>query len=80
MTSAAFEKAVQLSLERMPEKLAIRMAAMKSESIAPILGAATSAAFNAWYLQAVTQTARQAYRERFLRRKHGDKLMAAYGL
>lgn len=80
VSNTAVEKAVQLSLERLPEKLAIRLAAMKSESLAPIIGAVTSASFNAWYLQAVTQTARQAYRERFLRRKHGDELLAAYGL
>jgi hypothetical protein len=50
------------------------------ESVAPIVGALSSASFNAWYLQAVTSTARMAYRERFLRRKYGADLLAAYGL
>jgi hypothetical protein len=67
-------------LQRLPKQLAVRLAAMKAESIAPVIGAATSASFNAWYLQAVSHTARMAYRERFLRRKHGDDLLTAYGL
>jgi hypothetical protein len=67
-------------LQRLPKQLAGRLAAMKAESIAPVIGAATSASFNAWYLQAVSHAARMAYRERFLRRKHGDDLLTAYGL
>jgi hypothetical protein len=67
-------------LERMPKQLTARFAAMKSESVAPVLGALTSGSFNAWYLQAVTHTARTSYRERFLRRAYGDDLLSAYGL
>jgi hypothetical protein len=67
-------------LERMPKQLTPRFAAMKSESIAPVLGALTGGSFNAWYLQAVTHTARTSYRERFLQRAYGDDLLSAYGL
>lgn len=74
------ERGLQAALERLPAQLTTRFAAMKSESAAPIIGSVTSASFNAWYLQAVTHAARMAYRERFLRRKYGDDLLAAYGL
>lgn len=76
----AVKRGIEEALERLPKALTARFVAMKSESVAPVLGALTSGSFNAWYLQAVTATARQAYRERFLRRKHGDDLLAAYGL
>lgn len=77
---AVAQRAVDRVLQRLPGQLAARFAAMKSESVVPALGAATSAGFNAWYLQAVTHTARMAYRERFLRRAYGDDLLSAYGL
>jgi EcsC protein family len=77
---AVTERAVEQVLQRMPKQLAARLAALKSESIAPVIGSVTSATFNAWYLQAVTHTARIAYRERFLRRAYGDDLLRAYGL
>lgn len=80
LTRPAVKRAIEEALERVPKSLTARFVAMKSESVAPVLGAATSATFNAWYLQAVSETARQAYRERFLRRKHGDELLAAFGL
>jgi hypothetical protein len=73
-------RTVEQVLQRMPKQITARFAAMKSESVAPVLGSFTSASFNAWYLQAVTHTARIAYRERFLRRKYGDELLSAYGL
>jgi hypothetical protein len=73
-------RAVEQVLQRMPKQLTARFAAMKSQSVAPVMGSFTSASFNAWYLQAVSQTARIAYRERFLRRKYGDDLLSAYGL
>jgi hypothetical protein len=75
LTANALERVVR----RLPGRLVTRFAAMKSESAVPILGAVTSGGFNSWYLQAVTHTARMAYRERFLRRKYGDGLLAAYG-
>jgi len=77
---AVLARIVEETMQRLPKQLVARLGAMKSESVAPFLGAVTSAAFNAWYLQAVTGTARMAYRERFLRRKHGSELLAAYGL
>lgn len=81
MTEAAITaEAIDQVLQRLPKQLAARMGAMKAESIAPIVGSFTSASFNAWYLQAVTHTARTAYRERFLRRRYGDDLLSAYGL
>lgn len=67
-------------LQRLPKQQVVRLAAMKSESVAPVVGSVTSGAFNAWYLQSVTHTARMAYRERFLRRTYGDDLLTAYGL
>lgn len=79
MTRDVTRRAVEKVIERLPAQLAARYAAMKSESVVPVLGAVTGMAFNAWYLQAVTHTARMAYRERFLRRKYGDDLLAAYG-
>lgn len=77
---AAVQRSVELALQRLPRQLTARFAAMKSESVAPVIGSVTSAGFNAWYLQAVTHAARMAYRERFLRRKYGDDLLEAYGL
>jgi hypothetical protein len=74
------QKALDQAMQRLPKQLTVRLAAMKAESIAPVLGAVTSASFNAWYLQAVSHAARMAYRERFLRRKYGDDLLSAYGL
>lgn len=71
---------VEELMERLPHQLVTRLGALKSESVAPVVGAITSGGFNAWYLQAVTATARMAYRERFLRRKYGDDLLAAYAL
>jgi len=79
-THAVTTRTVEQVLQRMPKQLVARFAAMKSESVAPVVGSLTSASFNAWYLQAVTHTARIAYRERFLRRKYGDELLTAYGL
>lgn len=74
------ERAAKQVVGRIPETLATRLAAMKSESAAPVIGAFTSGAFNGWYLQRVTRAAHMAYRERFLRRKYGDDLLTAYGL
>jgi hypothetical protein len=79
-THAIAARTVEQVLQRMPKQLTARFAAMKSESVAPVIGSFTSASFNAWYLQAVSHTARIAYRERFLRRKYGDDLLSAYGL
>lgn len=77
---ALVKRMVEDVLQRLPKQVTARFAAMKSESVVPLLGSATSAGFNAWYLQAVTQTARMAYRERFLRRRYGDDVLSAYGL
>lgn len=71
---------VSEAVQRLQTQLATRLGAMKSESVAPVLGAFTSGGFNAWYLASVTETARMAYRERFLRRKYGDEVLEAYGL
>jgi hypothetical protein len=77
---AVVKRSLDQVLQRLPKQLTVRLAAMKAESIAPVLGAVTSASFNAWYLQAVSHAGRMAYRERSLRRKHGDDLLSAYGL
>lgn len=76
---AITQRTAEKAMSRLPAQLATRFAAMKSNSVLPVVGAITSASFNAWYLQAVTHTARMAYRERFLQRKYGDDLLAAYG-
>ena len=77
---AVVKRSVDQVLQRLPKQLAARFAAMKAESIAPVIGSVTSASFNAWYLQAVSHAARMAYRERFLRRRYGDDVLSAYGL
>lgn len=77
---AIVKRTIEQVLQRLPKQLTVRFAAMKSESVVPVLGSVTSASFNAWYLQAVTHTARMAYRERFLRRRYGDDVLSAYGL
>ena len=77
---AVVKRTIEEVLQRLPKQLTARFAAMKSESVVPVLGSVTSAGFNAWYLQAVTHTARMAYRERFLRRRYGDEVLSAYGL
>jgi hypothetical protein len=77
---AVVKRTIERVLQRLPKQLTARFAAMKAESVVPLLGSATSAGFNGWYLQAVTHAARMAYRERFLRRRYGDDLLSAYGL
>ncbi len=79
-TSTVVALGIEQILERLPKQLTARFAAMKSQSLAPVIGSFTSATFNAWYLQAVTHAARSAYRERFLRRMYGDDVLSAYGL
>jgi len=76
----AAKVALDRLLERLPKQVVARLAALKSESAIPVVGAVTSASFNGWYLQAVTRTAQMAYRERFLRRTYGDDLLMAFGL
>lgn len=77
---AVAKRTIEQVLQRLPKQLAARFAAMKAESVVPLVGSVTSASFNAWYLQSVSHTAQMAYRERFLRRKYGDDLLGAYGL
>jgi EcsC protein family len=74
------QAAIDRLLERLPKLVVTRLAGLKSESAIPVVGAVTSASFNAWYLQGVTRTAHMAYRERFLRRVYGDELVTAFGL
>lgn len=76
----ASKEIVQKLLERLPRQLIVRLAAMNTSKAAPIAGAATGAVFNAWFLQSVAVHARFAYRQRFLERRHGRKLLEAYGL
>ena len=77
---AVTARTVEQVLQRMPKQLTARFAAMKSESVAPVLGSFTSASFNGGYLQAVTHTARIAYRERFLPAEVRQDLLSACGL
>jgi hypothetical protein len=53
---------------------------LSSPKMAPVLGALTGGSFNAWYLRGVVRTARFAYRERFLLRRHGADVLQAFGL
>lgn len=80
----ASRKAVKAALDkllaRLPAQVLARLAVMKSESVVSVLGAVTGVSFNGWYLQAVTASARMAYRERFLGRRFGDEILKAYGL
>lgn len=76
----AGKEAVQTLLERLPRRLLVRLAAMSSPKAAPIMGALTGAAFNAWFLQNVAVHARFAYRQRFIERRHGPEVLEAFGL
>jgi EcsC family protein len=67
----AGKEITQRLLEHLPKELLVRVAAMSSSKAVPIAGAATGAAFNAWFLRSVAVHARFAYRERFLERRHG---------
>ena len=53
----AGKEITQRLLEYLPERLLVRVAAMSSPK-APVAGAATGAAFNAWFLQNVAVSAR----------------------
>jgi len=70
----------QRLLEHLPARLLVRLAAMSSSKAVPVAGAATGAAFNAWFLQSVAVHARMAYRQKFLERRHGPELLEAHGL
>jgi EcsC protein family len=76
----AGKEITQRLLERLPRELMVRLAAMSTPKAAPLAGAATGAAFNAWFLQSVAVHARFAYRQKFLERRHGPELLEAYGL
>jgi hypothetical protein len=76
----AGKEMTQRLLEHLPRRLMVRLAAMSSPKAAPIAGAATGAAFNAWFLQSVAVSARFAYRQKFLERRHGPEVLEAYGL
>lgn len=58
----------------------VRLAVMNSSKAAPVAGAATGAAFNAWFLRSVSVHARMAYRQKFLERRHGPEVLEAHGL
>jgi hypothetical protein len=77
---AAGKEITQRLLEHLPRRLMVRLAAMSSTKAAPVAGAATGAAFNAWFLQSVAVQARMAYRQKFLERRHGPEVLEAYGL
>jgi hypothetical protein len=53
---------------------------VNTSKAAPLAGAMTGAAFNAWFLQNVAVQARFAYRQRFLAGRHGPEVLEAYGL
>src|SRR3954471_12272715 len=76
----AGKEITQRLLEHLPARLMVRLAAMSSSKAVPLAGAATGAAFNAWFLQSVAVHARMAYRQKFLERRHGPELPAAHGL
>ena len=76
----ASKEIVQTLLERLPRQLIVRLAAMNTSKVAPLIGAGTGAVFNGWFLQRVAVHARFAYRQRFLERRHGPELLEAFGL
>jgi hypothetical protein len=51
-----------------------RLVKAKMAQAIPVVGAGIAAAFNAWFLRTVTQSAFQLYRERFLIEKHGPQV------
>lgn len=67
-------------LARLPERVVARATVLSSPKAAPVVGALTGGSFNAWYLRGVAGTARLAYRERFLLRRHGPDVLQAFGL
>jgi hypothetical protein len=76
----AGKEITQRLLEHLPARLMVRLAAMSSPKAVPMAGAATGAAFNAWFLQSVAVHARMAYRQSFLERRHGPEVLEAHGL
>lgn len=76
----AGNEVVQTLLSRLPQQLMVRLAAVNTSKAAPVAGAVTGGAFNAWFLQSVSVHARFAYRQRFLERRHGPEVLEAYGL
>jgi hypothetical protein len=76
----AGKEITQRLLEHLPARLMVRLAAMSSSKAVPIAGAATGAAFNAWFLRSVAVHSRMAYRQKFLERRHGPEVLEAYGL
>ena len=71
---------VKRLLERLPKQLMLRLAAINTSKAAPVAGALTGGAFNAWFLRNVAIQARFAYRQRFLERRHGPEVLDAFGL
>jgi hypothetical protein len=59
---------------RVANTLAVRIVQSKPASGIPVMGAGFAAAFDAWFLHAITQTAYQLYRERFLIQKYGPQV------
>src|SRR4051794_827806 len=76
----AGKEITQRLLEHLPARLMVRLAAMSSSKAVPVAGAATGAAFNAWFLQSVAVHARMAYRQKFLERRHGPEVLEAHDL
>ena len=58
-------------VEKLAEKLGIRLIRAKLGQLIPIIGAAVGGGYNAWYISAVTETAQSTYRERYLVDRHG---------
>ncbi len=76
----ASKEFVKKRLKKLPPQLLARLAAAETAKIVPVVSAVTGGAFNAWFLRSVAVHARYAYRQRFLERLHGPKLLKAYGL
>lgn len=59
------------AIKKIAEKLGIRLTKAKLAQVVPVVGAAIGGGFNAWYVSAVTKTARMTFRERYMIRKYG---------
>jgi hypothetical protein len=58
------------AIKKLAEKLGIRLTKAKLGQVIPVIGAGVGGGYHAWYVSAVTETARMTYRERYLVNKY----------
>lgn len=64
------QQAVVRAIQRIAQSLGIHLTKAKLAQVVPVVGAATGAGFDAWFMANVTEAAYHCYRERFLQQKY----------